>query len=58
MTDKTFTELLRGANEALAHAQGKRNLSMTTFPSESMNGGAAARPQPARQPHKRHSRAR
>jgi hypothetical protein len=29
MTDKTFTELLRGANEALAHAQGKRNLYMT-----------------------------
>ena len=32
MTDETFTELLRCANEALAHAQGKRNLSMTTLP--------------------------
>lgn len=40
MTDKIFTEFLRGANEALAHAQGRRNLYMTTlpFPRESVNG--------------------
>ena len=43
MTDRTSTELLTCANEALAHAQGKRNLYMTTlqFPPESVNGGAA-----------------
>ena len=46
MMDKTFAELLRGANEALADAQGKRNLRMTTLllPPESVNGGAATRP--------------
>ena len=57
MTDKTFTELLRCANEALAHAQGKRNLYMTTlpFPRESVNGGAATRPRPARRARKRRS---
>ena len=32
MTDKMFTELLRSVNQALAHAQGKRNLYMTTLP--------------------------
>ena len=55
MTDKTFTELLRCANEALAHAQGKRNLYMTTIPfaRESVNGGAATRPRPARRARKR-----
>lgn len=42
MTDKTFAELLRSATEAFAHAQGKRNLHMTTlpFPPESVNGSA------------------
>jgi hypothetical protein len=46
VTDKTFTELLRCANGALAHAQGKRNLHMTTlrFPPESVNGDAAHTP--------------
>ena len=60
MTGKTFTELLRCANEALAHAQGKRNLHMTTLPflAESVNGGAATRPRPARHTRKRRSRAR
>jgi hypothetical protein len=55
MTDKTFTELLTSANEALGHAQGKRNLYMTTlpFPPESVNGDAATRPQPARHARKR-----
>jgi hypothetical protein len=59
MTDKTFTELLRCANEALAHAQGKRNLYMTTlpFPPESVNGGAATRPRTMRHARKRRSRA-
>jgi hypothetical protein len=60
MTRKTFTELLRGANDALAHAQGKRNLYMTTlsFPPDSVNGGAATRLRPARHARKRRSRAR
>ena len=46
MTDKSFTELLRGTNEALAQAHGKRNLHMTTlpFPPESVNRGAADLP--------------
>ena len=50
MTGKTFTELLRGANETLAHVQGKRNLHMTTlrFPPKSLNGGAAGRLGPPR----------
>jgi hypothetical protein len=43
MTDKTCTELLRGANEALVHAKRKRNLPMTTLPfrRESVNRGGA-----------------
>ncbi len=58
MTDRIFAEFPRGANEALAHAQGKRNLYMTTlhFPRESVNGGAATRPRPARPARKRRSR--
>ena len=50
MTDKTFAELLTGANEALAHAQGKRNLYMAAlpFPRASANIDAATRPRPAR----------
>ena len=60
MTDKTFAELLRGTNEALGHAEGKRNLHTTTlpFPRESVNGGAVIRPRPARPARKRRSRAR
>ena len=57
MTDKTFTELLRSANEVLDHAQGKRNVYMTTlpFPPESMNRGPATRPRQARRARKRRS---
>ena len=57
MTDKTFTEFLRCATEALAHAKGKRNLYMTTlpFPREAVNGGAATRPRAARRARKRRS---
>ncbi len=32
MKNETFTELLTSANEALAHAQGKRSLRTTTLP--------------------------
>ena len=32
MKDETFTELFTSANEALAHAQGKRSLRTTTLP--------------------------
>jgi hypothetical protein len=55
MTDKTFAELQRGANEALAHAQGKRKLYMATrpFPRESVNRGVATRPRPTRRVRKR-----
>ena len=58
MKDKTFTEVLRGANEALGHALGRRNLYMTTLPfaPEPVTGGAATRPRPVRHGRKRRSR--
>jgi putative transcriptional regulator len=45
MKDETFTELLTSANEALEHAQGKRNLRTTTLPRppKSLNGRAVKR---------------
>jgi putative transcriptional regulator len=45
MKDETFTELLGSANEALKHAQGKRNLRTTTLPlpPQSLNGRAVKR---------------
>ena len=45
MKDETFTELLTSANEALEHAQGKRNLRTTTLPlpPKSLNGRAVKR---------------
>src|SRR6267378_3433927 len=45
MKDETFTELLASANEALDHAQGKRNLRTTTLPlpPQPLNGRAVKR---------------
>jgi putative transcriptional regulator len=45
MKDETFTELLASANEALEHAQGKRNLRTTTLPlpPRPLNGRAVKR---------------
>ena len=45
MKDETFTELLTSANEALEHAEGKRNLRTTTLPlpPKSLNGRAVKR---------------
>src|ERR1700730_7381177 len=45
MKDETFTQLLASANEALDHAQGKRNLRTTTLPlpPEPLNGRAVKR---------------
>ena len=45
MKDDTFSELLTSANEALEHAQGKRNLRTTTLPRppKSLNGRAVKR---------------
>jgi putative transcriptional regulator len=45
MKDKTFTELLTSANEALEHAQSKRNLRTTTLPlpPKALNGRAVKR---------------
>ena len=45
MKDETFTELLASANEALEHAQGKRNLRTTTLPlpPKALNGRAVKR---------------
>ena len=45
MKDETFTELLGSANEALEHAQGKRNLRTTTLPlpPKTLNGRAVKR---------------
>ena len=45
MKDETFTDLLRSANEALEHAQGKRSLRTTTLPlpPKSLNGRAVKR---------------
>ncbi len=45
MKDETFTELLGSANEALEHAQGKRNLRTTTLPlpPRALNGRAVKR---------------
>jgi putative transcriptional regulator len=45
MKDKTFSELLTSANQALEHAQGKRNLRTTTLPlpPQPLNGRAVKR---------------
>jgi putative transcriptional regulator len=45
MKDETFTELLASTNEALEHAQGKRNLRTTALPlpPKSLNGRAVKR---------------
>src|ERR1700687_4108152 len=45
MKDETFTELLASANEALDHAQGKRNLRTQTLPlpPQPLNGRAVKR---------------
>jgi putative transcriptional regulator len=45
MKDETFTELLTSANEALEHAQGKRNLRTATLPlpPKALNGRAVKR---------------
>jgi putative transcriptional regulator len=45
MKDETFTELLTSANEALEHAQGKRDLRTTTLPlpPKALNGRAVKR---------------
>jgi putative transcriptional regulator len=45
MKDETFTELLASANEALEHAQRKRNLRTTTLPlpPKALNGRAVKR---------------
>lgn len=45
MKNETFTELLASANEALDHAQGKRNLRTTTLPlpPQPLNGRAVKR---------------
>ena len=47
MTDKTFTELLRSANEVLAHAQGKTDLYVTTLPVPAGIGEPRCRHTPA-----------
>ena len=45
MKNERFTELLASANEALEHAQGKRNLRTTTLPlpPKALNGRAVKR---------------
>src|ERR1700704_926952 len=45
MKDETFTEFLASANDALDHAQGKRNLRTTTLPlpPQPLNGRAVKR---------------
>jgi len=45
MKDETFSELLTSANEALEHAQGKRDLRTATLPlpPKSLNGRAVKR---------------